>query len=132
MAAPREVRGVEHADHGPVDEALARLEDTLLALPFDRAVPGLAEILGQAGVDRSLLARDERAWKLLHEALVARPFGDLDEVRRVRTEVELLTLEVELLTERLADASTPPEEAGRVADRLHEIQRRFAVLDAQL
>jgi hypothetical protein len=123
---------VDNAEHGPVDEALARLEDVLLSLPFDRAVPELPWILQQAEVDRSLLARDERAWKLLHEALVARPFGDLEDVQRVRTEVQLLTLEVELLTERLADATTPPEEAGRVADRLREVHRRFAELRDQL
>lgn len=123
---------MDNAEHGPVDEALARLEDVLLSLPFDRAVPDLAWVLRQAEVDRSLLARDDRAWKLLHEALVARPFGDLEDVQRVRTEVQLLTLEVELLTERLADATTPPEEAGRVSDRLREVHRRYAELRDQL
>lgn len=123
---------MDHAGHGRLDEALARLEDVLLSLPFGRAVPDLAEILRQADVERSLLARDERAWKLLHEALVARPFGDLDVVQRARTEVELLTLEVELLTERLADTTTSPQEAGRVSDRLREIHRRFAELREQL
>jgi hypothetical protein len=123
---------VDHAEHGPVDEALARLEDVLLSLPFDRAVPDLPEILREAHVDRSLLARDERAWKLLHEALVARPFGDVDVVQRVRTEVELLTLEVELLTERLADTATSGEEAGRVSARLREIHLRFEALSDQL
>lgn len=132
LEAPREVRGVDHAEHGPVDEALARLEDVLLALPLERAVPELDELLGRAGVERSLLARDERAWKLLHEALVARPFGDLDVVQRVRTEVELLTLEVELLTERLADAPSSSEEDDRIVARLGEIRRRFVELDDQL
>ncbi len=123
---------MDHAEHGPVDEALARLEDVLFSLPFDRAVPDLSEILREAAVSRSLLARDERAWKLLHEALLARPFGDLETVQRVRTEVELLTLEVELLTERLREATTAPEEAGRISLRLEEIQTRFAQLHEQL
>lgn len=123
---------MDRAEHGPIDEALARLEDVLLSLPYERAVPDLADVLARAEVDRSLLARDDRALKLLHEALVARPFGELDVVQRVRTEVELLTLEVELLTERLSDATTSPQEAGRVATRIEEIQRRVAELRTQL
>jgi hypothetical protein len=113
------------------DEALGRLEDVLLALPFDRAVPDLDELLGAAGVDRDVL-RDERARKLLHEALVARPFGSLDAVQRVRTEVELLTLEVELLTDRLADRGTAADELTRSRRRLDAIRTRLTALRGQL
>jgi hypothetical protein len=113
------------------DEALGRLEDVLLGLPFDRAVPDLDELLGAAGVDRDVL-RDERARKLLHEALVARPFGSLDAVQRVRTEVELLTLEVELLTDRLADRGTAADELTRSRRRLDAIRTRLTALRGQL
>lgn len=119
---------MDHAEHGPTDEALARLEDVLLSLPYERAVPELAEVLARAEVDGSLLARDERAVKLLHEALVARPFGSLEVVQRVRTEVELLTLEVELLTDRLAAADTPAAERGRISPRLDEVRHRLEEL----
>ena len=123
---------MDHAEHGPTDEALARLEDVLLSLPYERAVPQLGEVLARAEVDRSLLARDERAMKLLHEALVARPFGSLEAVQRVRTEVELLTLEVELLTDRLADPATPTAERGRIAARLDAVRDRLEELRSQL
>jgi hypothetical protein len=115
---------------GP-DEALGRLEDVLLGLPFDRAVPDLATLLAAAGVGEDVL-HDERALKLLHEALVARPFGSLDGVQRVRTEVELLTLETELLTDRLAAASTTPDEVGRARRRLAAIRVRLDELRDQL
>lgn len=123
---------MDHAEHGPSDEALARLEDVLLALPYERAVPDLTEVLARAEVDRSLLVHDERAVKLLHEALVARPFGSLEAVQRVRTEVELLTLEVELLTERLGDPATPGQEQQRITTRLDDVRARLEELRAQL
>lgn len=123
---------MDHTEHGPTDEALARLEDVLLALPYERAVPDLSEVLARAEVDRSLLARDERAIKLLHEALVARPFGSLEAVQQVRTEVELLTLEVELLTDRLADPATRAEDHERITARLEAVWRRVEELRAQL
>ena len=114
------------------DEALARLEDALLALPIDRAVPDLHELLARANVDEDLLRRDDRALKLLHEALVARPFGSIDAVQQVRTEVELLTLEVELLTDQLADPTTPRADAARVTRRLDEVRARLDELRGQL
>lgn len=123
---------MDHAEHGPTDEALARLEDVLLDLPDERAVPDLSAVLARADVDRSLLAHDERALKLLHEALVARPFGSLEVVQRVRTEVELLTLEVELLSERLGDPATPAEEARRISARIEGVRGRLEELQRQL
>ncbi len=114
------------------DEALARLEDVLLGLPIDRAVPDLAELLDRAEVTEDLLRRDDRALKLLHEALVARPFGSLDALQQVRTEVELLTLEVELLTDRLESPSTAPDDAARATARLAEVRARLDEVRDQL
>lgn len=114
------------------DEALARLEDVLHALPFDRAVPDLDELLAAAGVDEDLLHRDERARKLLTEALLARPFGSLDAVRPVRTEVELLTIEVEVLTDRLRDPALDAGTYRRTGDRLAEVSERLEELRGQL
>jgi hypothetical protein len=109
------------------DEALGRLEDVLLGLPFDRAVPELAALLAAAGVDEAVL-HDERALKLLHEALVARPFGSFEGIQHVRTEVELLTLETEVLTDRLAAVGTDAGELDRVRQRLGEIRARLEEL----
>jgi hypothetical protein len=123
---------VDGTGRGPTDEALARLEDVLLSLPYERAVPDLTEVLARADVDIALLRNDDRALKLIHEALVARPFGSLDAVQQVRTEVELLTLEVELLTDRLDDDATSPEEPGRISARLITVRERIEELRGQL
>lgn len=114
------------------DEQLARLEDVLLAYPYDRALPDLSSILDQAGVGRELLRRDERAAKVLHEAILSRPLASVDAVARRRTEVELLTLEVEVLTERLDDPGSSADDVARAAERLHAIRRRLAELRAEL
>lgn len=114
------------------DLAVTRLEDVLLALPYDRALPELDVLLDRAGVPAELLHRDERVLKVLHEAIAARPFGDLDDVRATRTEVELLTLEVEVLTDRLA-ATTPDDTQHRVSlDRLDAVRRRLDEVRDQL
>lgn len=114
------------------DEQLARLEDVLLAYPYDRALPDLSSILDQAGVGRELLRRDERAAKVLHEAILSRPLASVDAVARRRTEVELLTLEVEVLMERLDDPGSSPDDVARATDRLHAIRRRLSELRAEL
>ena len=106
------------------DEALGRLEDVLLGLPFDRAVPDLDDLLAAAGVDHDVL-RDDRVRKLLHEALVARPFGSLAAVQRVRTEVELLV-------DRLAAPGTSPDEVRHSTRRLATIRGRLAAFREQL
>jgi hypothetical protein len=98
----------------------------------DRALPDLDRLLGEARIPRELLRRDERVLKVLHEAVLARPFGDLDEVERVRTEVELLTLEVEVLTERLGSEATTDDEVVRAATRLAEVRRRLEAIRDQL
>ncbi len=116
------------------DEAVARLEDHVLALPYDRALPGLAELLDAAGVDRDLLRVDERARKLVHEAILARPLSDVDEVAARSAEVELLVLEVAVLTEDLRAARATPvdaatrERAAAAAHRLAAIRARLAEL----
>jgi hypothetical protein len=108
-----------------LEDALLRFEDLLLSLPFDRALPDLDDLLRQANVAPELLRRDERAVKLLHEAVVARPFNSLDAVQRVRTEVGLLTLEVELLTDLLCDPAAAPEVVARATGRLAEVRARL-------
>jgi hypothetical protein len=115
-----------------LDAALVRLEDLLLALPFDRALPDVDALLDSADVPAELLRRDERALKLLHEAVVARPFGSLDAVQQVRTEVGLLTLEVELLTDRLADPHAAPEAVARAESRLNEVRTRLEEIRGEL
>jgi hypothetical protein len=115
-----------------LDAALVRLEDLLLTLSFDRALPDLEELLAAAEVPPDVLRRDERALKLLHEALVARPFGSLDAVQRVRTEVGLLTLEVELLTDRLADPAASADTVAGAEARLDEVRRRLTEIREEL
>jgi hypothetical protein len=115
-----------------LDAALSRLEDVLLALPVDRALPDLDQLLERAGVPRELLGRDERVLKVLHEAVLARPFGDLDDVGRARTEVELLTLEVEVLTDRLGAGTTAGDEVARAVARLAEVRSRLEAIRDQL
>jgi hypothetical protein len=129
------VQDPESERHGGVedlDAAVARLEDVLLALPYDRALPDLATLLASAGVSRELLRRDERALKVLHEAVVARPLSDIDLVSRRRTEVELLTLEVGVLTERLRDPEARRDELAEAAARLAAIRRRLEELRSEL
>lgn len=114
------------------DEQIARLEDVLLAYPYDRALPDLDTILERASVDPALLRRDERVAKILHEAIVARPLSSVDAVARRRTEVELLTMEVEVLTERLADPKVDEEQFARSAARLDAIRRHLEELREDL
>ncbi len=113
---------------GTPDEALARLEDVLLAYPYDRALPDLASILRQADVPEDLLRSDERATKLLHEAIIARPLASVDVVAQLKTEVELLTLEVQVLTERLVHRAGDAEELARASERLTAIRARLREL----
>ncbi len=128
--------GAPGDDAGPggfeFDRALARLEDVLLEVPYDRALPDLDVLLGRAGVPAELLRRDERVIKVLHEAIVARPFGNIDDVRRTRTEVELCTLEVEVLTERLVEYANEPDALGRVSARLVQLRARLGEIQDRL
>lgn len=114
------------------DAARARLEDLLLSLPDDRALPDLPDLLDRAGVPDELLHRDERILKVLQEAVLARPFSRVGDVQRVRTEVELLTLEVEVLADRLADDHTAPDVRDGATGRLAEVAARLAQIRGQL
>ncbi len=114
------------------DEALARFEDVLLGLPLDRALPDLDDLLARAKMDPEQLRRDERARASLHEAIAARPLASLEVIQDVRTEVELLTLEVEVLTQRLADPSTRADVARRATERLELVRARLDEIRALL
>lgn len=117
---PRARRPAEDAA-GAWEDALCRLEDTLLAQAYDRPLPDLAELLEQSRVPLSVVEHDERARKLLGEAMLARPAGEGGPVRRARVRVEFLTLEVQVLADRLRDRDVPEDEARRAATRLDEV-----------
>ncbi len=112
---------------GPVDADAVRirLEDLLLSLPYDRALPDLPDLLDRAGVPDELLHRDDRILKVLHEAVLARPLSQVTEAQRVRSEVELLTLEVEVLTDRLTAEDTHPVDLAAATTRLAEVTTRL-------
>ncbi|MDP8928874.1 MAG: hypothetical protein M3O70_09940 [Actinomycetota bacterium] len=114
------------------DEALERLEDFVNSYPLDRALPDLAGIVAQARVPRRFLREDERARKVLLEAIAARPLSSLEQVGRVRTEVELLILEVEMLAERLASTALTAEQTSQVSARLDNVRARLVQIRTQL
>lgn len=128
MSAEQERRGVWSS----MDDSLARLEDVLLSLPYDRALPSLTTILRMAGVDADILRLDDRAAKVLHEAIVARPLSARDDVAGLRTEVELLTLEVGVLTEQLADPRTADDQVERAEARLAVVRQRLREIQRDL
>lgn len=109
----------------PWDDALQRLEALLHRLPEDRALPPLDEIVAGAELPEGFLREDDRARKLLHEAIVVRPLAHIERVGQLRTEVELLTLEVELLLDRLGDLEDPAE-ASRAVERIDEVRARLS------
>ena len=113
------------------DRAVSRLQEVLEQLPRTRALPDLDALLAQAGADRWLLT-DERARKLLDEALRDRPLSSLEEVRVLRTEVELLTVEVGVLEERLTDPSLATADRAVLQARLRRIRSRWEQLADQL
>ena len=123
--------GREVPDWVRADRAVSRLQELLEQLPRTRALPDLDGLLAQAGADRSLLA-DERARKLLDEALRDRPLSSLEEVRVLRTEVELLTVEVGVLEERLSDPSLTAADRQGLEARLRRVRDRWAQVADQL
>ncbi len=114
------------------DEALERLEDFVSSYPLERALPDLAGIVAQARVPRRFLREDERAHKVLLEAISARPLSSLEQVGRARREVELLILEVEMLAERLASTRLTLEQTRQVSDRLDNVRARLGQIRTQL
>jgi hypothetical protein len=135
---PAERSGADVDAWDACEAAVARLEEHVLSLPYDRALPGLDELLAGAGVSHDLLWQDERARKTLHEAILARPLSTLGVVADRSAEVELLVLEVQVLTQtlrsvarRTGDASRQPE-ATRAALRLTWIRGRLHELRAEL
>lgn len=114
-----------------VDRAVARLQEVLERRSQTRALPDLDELLAAAGADRSLL-EDERARKLLQEAIRQRPLSSLEEVRILRTEVELLTVEVAVLQERLHDTTIDAAQRQELLARLHRVRGRCQQVARQL
>ena len=117
--------------HESWDEALDRLETFVERYPQSRALPGLTGIAERAEVPIEFLREDERAHKVLFEALAGRPLSTLEAVRQAQTEVELLMLEVEVLSERLRTTADSAE-ARRVAERLAAVRRRVGEIRADL
>ena len=113
------------------DRAVSRLQEVLEQLPRTRALPDLDALLAQAGADRWLLT-DERARKLIDEALRDRPLSSLEEVRVLRTEVELLTVEVGVLEDRLTDPDLATADRAALQARLRRIRTRWEQLADQL
>jgi hypothetical protein len=117
------------------DDALQRLEDVLLAYPTDRAVPDLQQLLDEVDLPEGFLLEDDRALKLLRDAIHTRPLASVDEVSRLRTEVELLTLEARVITERLttgAAGATGPSARADTDARLERIRHRLAEIQRLL
>ena len=112
--------------------AVSRLEEHLASLPFDRALPALAEILDDADVPMAVLHEDERARKVLHEAILARPLASHEAVEQRRVEVELLTIEVGVLTAALERATPDSAAADRAVQRLAAIRERLVSLRSGL
>lgn len=110
---------------GAWEDAVCRLEDTLLAQSWDRALPDLADLLERARVPLSVVEQDERARKLLSEAMLARPAGEGGPAQRARVRVEFLTLEVRVLAERLRDPGVAHDEALRALDRIDEVAQQL-------
>ncbi len=122
----------EGAETPSWDEALERLEDFVNSYPPDRTLPDLAVIAARAQVPRRFLRQDERARKVLLEAIAARPLSSLEQVGRIRTEVELLILEVQMLAERLASSGLTREQMREVGARLDDVRNRLAQIRTQL
>ena len=133
---PEDLLGDEDPSSGlhgwELDAAVGRLEDVLLAAPYDRALPNLDDLLDRAGIPVALVRRDDRARKALHEAILARPFAELDEVVAARVEVQLLTLEVEVLTDRLRSGEITGAQLPAATARLAEVRAQLDRLRDQL
>lgn len=105
--------------------AVSRLEEHLAGLPEDVALPDLHSILEAADVPMEVVESDERARKVLHEAILARPLASHEAVERRRVEVELLTIEVGMLTATLRQQDADPQRLERARRRLAVIRERL-------
>lgn len=113
------------------DEALERLESFVERYPRTRALPGLAGIADRADVPVEFLREDERAHKVLFEALAGRPLSTVESLQQAQTEVELLILEVQVLTERLRSTADSAERR-RATERLAYVRRRLNEIRSRL
>lgn len=114
------------ADGSSWDEAVARLEEVLAGHPYDRALPPVEQLLAEARIGREVLAGDERAQKILDEAVRARPLSTLDAIAEVRTQVEVLSVEIGMLHRQLASEALTDDELEDAGLRLAAIR---ALLD---
>lgn len=114
-----------------MDEDLQRLEAVLGEFPDHRALPDVEELLASAGLGLEVL-EDERARKLVMDALSTRPHGHLEGVRAVSTEVELLVLEVRELTAALRSGTLDRAGLDRIDDRLAWARQRLSELQDEL
>lgn len=113
------------------DEALERLETFVERYPRSRAFPGLPGIAQRADVPIDFLQEDERAHKVLFEALADRPLSTEESLAQAHTEVELLLLEVQVLTDRL-ESTSDDAQVRKAAERLAYIRRRLNEIRARL
>lgn len=113
------------------DEALERLEGFVERYPRTRALPGLLGIADRADVPVEFLREDERAHKVLFEALAGRPLSTHESLRQAQTEVELLILEVQVLTERL-QATSDSAQIRRATERLAYARQRLNEIRSKL
>ncbi len=113
------------------DEALERLETFVERYPRSRAMPGLEGIARRADVPVDFLREDERAHKVLFGALAGRPLSTVESLRQAHTEVELLLLEVRVLTERL-ESTSDSARIRRTSERLAYIRRRLNEIRSKL
>ncbi len=128
---PTDPHAHAHA-HGDWDDALTRLEDVLSGLPANRALPDIDDLMALAQVDEEFLSSDDRAAKVVHEAIMARPLGSLAWIERISNEVELLTMEVEVLSQRLDRPDLGDDDRDATRRRLHDVHARLDGIRALL
>lgn len=112
--------------------ACDRLEDVLLGLPTDRVLPDLDDLLARAKMPAAQVVKDERVAHLLQRAIDARPWSDWAERDRVRVQVSLLELEIEVLMDRWTAPDRHATEGKAARERLATIRDEVAALTACL
>jgi hypothetical protein len=114
-----------HDSQADWDAALARLEEFLLVYPADRALPDPEDLVAAIGLPRGFLREDERARKIYIDALGGRPLSSVERVSSLNTEVELLTVEVEVIGDRLSRGDLDPASEAELLRRLMKARRRL-------